>query len=84
MEHYHQTGSNFDSKHRHTKDQKSLAEARLSIESRSSHPQTQRDIQRVENQFTAGKRKSTLAKEAAETRAKKERVEKLIAKSGES
>ena len=82
MEHYHQTGSNFDSKHRHTKDQKSLAEARLSIESRSSHPQTQRDIQRVENQFTTGKRKSTLAKEAAETRAKKERVEKLIAKSG--
>ena len=80
MEHYHQTGSNLDNKHRHTKNMESLAKARLTIESRETNPQVQREIQRVENQHKTGKRKSTLAKEDAETKAKKERLDGIIAK----
>ena len=55
MEHYHQTGSNFDNKHKHTKSMKTLAAARLSIESREMNPQVQLEIQRVENQHKSGK-----------------------------
>lgn len=80
MEHYHQTGSNFDNKHRHTKNTKMLAAARLSIESREMNPEVQREIQRVENKHKTGKRKGTLAKEEAETKAKRERLDQIIAK----
>ena len=83
MEHYHQTGSNFDVKHRHTKDMKASAETRLSIESRNTDPQVQREIERVENERNTGKRQRTLARDETEKEAKRERLDGIITKARE-
>ena len=58
---YNQTGSHFHSKHKPMKGMKSLAAARLTIESRETNPQVQHKIQRDENEYKTGKRKSKLS-----------------------
>ena len=75
-EQYHQTGSNFDMKHRNMGSTEKRAKCMVSNDRRANKPKTIALIAKVKKKFTRGQRKSTKAKKEQKAKLKKEKRQK--------